>query len=373
MKYSYWELVAFFRDVDICIIGSGIVGLSAAIEIKAKHPNYNVLVLEKGTLPSGASSKNAGFSCFGSPSELLDDLEIMSEDQVGQLVEKRWKGLLNLQKLIGSNLDFDPCGGHELFAEQDEALYGTCADQLNYLNNLVKNAIGHSPYVVDHDLPAKNGFHGIPWNISNTLEGSIHTGQMIRTLIEKAQKMSIRILNGLEVKDFESKGDRVQVHISSTTFSCSQLFICTNGFARKLLPELDVHPARNMVMVTNKILGLPIHGTFHMHKGYVYFRNIDERLLIGGFRHLAPEEEATSEFGSNQRIKYAISQLVKDHLLPDQEISFEYEWSGIMGVGPCKSVIIEEVEPGVICGVRLGGMGVAIGSLIGKKLAAYAD
>jgi glycine/D-amino acid oxidase-like deaminating enzyme len=44
-------------------------------------------------------------------------------------------------------------------------------------------------------------------------------------------------------------------------------------------------------------------------------------------------------------------------------------WSGIMGVGPQKSPILRQVLPGVFTAVRMGGMGVAIGSLVGEEAA----
>ena len=40
-----------------------------------------------------------------------------------------------------------------------------------------------------------------------------------------------------------------------------------------------------------------------------------------------------------------------------------------MGVGKQKNTIVKQVSNNVFCGVRLGGMGIAIGSLIGKELA----
>ena len=40
-----------------------------------------------------------------------------------------------------------------------------------------------------------------------------------------------------------------------------------------------------------------------------------------------------------------------------------------MGVGQQKNTIVKQLGSNVYCGVRLGGMGVAIGSLIGKELA----
>jgi hypothetical protein len=66
-------------------------------------------------LPHGASTKNAGFACFGSISEIIDDLKSHSEE-VYQLVTKRLEGLRLLRKRLGDEaIDFKPYGGYELF------------------------------------------------------------------------------------------------------------------------------------------------------------------------------------------------------------------------------------------------------------------
>ena len=93
MNYSYWELKEWFTNIDFTIVGSGIVGLNCALTLKRKYPKAKIIILEKGMLPQGASTKNAGFACFGSLSELIDDLKSHSEEEVFNLVDKRWKGL----------------------------------------------------------------------------------------------------------------------------------------------------------------------------------------------------------------------------------------------------------------------------------------
>jgi len=62
MNYSYWELKEWFSNVDFTIVGSGIVGLNCALELKKNYTKSNILILEKGLLPQGASTKNAGFA-----------------------------------------------------------------------------------------------------------------------------------------------------------------------------------------------------------------------------------------------------------------------------------------------------------------------
>ena len=77
---------------------------------------YPVLILEKGFLPQGASTKNAGFACFGSPTEILDDLKNLNEKEVVSLIKSRWDGLKLLRKNIGDkNIGYKCHGGYELF------------------------------------------------------------------------------------------------------------------------------------------------------------------------------------------------------------------------------------------------------------------
>ena len=85
MNLSYWEQKTWLNKVDYTIVGSGIVGLSTALHLKKKMPKAKIVILEKGLFPQGASTKNAGFACFGSLSEILQDLESHTSDEVVEL------------------------------------------------------------------------------------------------------------------------------------------------------------------------------------------------------------------------------------------------------------------------------------------------
>ncbi|MCB0509428.1 MAG: FAD-binding oxidoreductase, partial [Bacteroidetes bacterium] len=89
---SFWEKSSFLH-YNYLIVGGGIVGFSTAIELKKKNPKASVLVVEAGLLPTGASTKNAGFACVGSLSEMLADLENHSEEELIALSKLRWEGL----------------------------------------------------------------------------------------------------------------------------------------------------------------------------------------------------------------------------------------------------------------------------------------
>src|ERR1700712_3292665 len=96
-NFSYWEKTEFTNNADVIIIGSGIVGLSAALHLKKQRPALKVLVLERGFLPSGASTKNAGFACFGTISEQISYLKRSSEEEVSRMAHYKWRGLQQLR------------------------------------------------------------------------------------------------------------------------------------------------------------------------------------------------------------------------------------------------------------------------------------
>lgn len=368
---SYWEKTTLLGHHDLIVIGSGIVGISTALELRKHFPKKSIVILERGSLPSGASTKNAGFTCFGSTAEILDDLQHTPEETVFQTVEKRWRGLLNLRAMLGDDaLQYKGWSSFELFRSEDKAAYAESCDRLDYLNKNVSSITGESDvYRLNSDIIANSGFSGILSAIENRLEGQVNTGMMMQAFLRKAQEAGIIIYNGIGVDSFHENGSSVALDTTGGNFTCDRLFIATNGFAKQFFPEVDVAPARAQVLITKPIPGLRIKGTFHYDAGYYYFRNIDDRVLLGGGRNLDFETETTTELVTTERITSALSALLKDVILPNTAHEIDYSWAGVMGVGKQKMPIVKQVSDRVCCGVRLGGMGVAIGSLVGKELA----
>lgn len=367
MNLSYWELKNWFTQVDFTIVGSGIVGLHCALALREKYPNSKILVLEKGILPQGASTKNAGFACFGSISEILDDLKNHSEEEVIQLIQKRWNGLQLLRKNLGDEaIDFKPFGGYELFLQDDESGYNECLQRIPFVNEILKPIFRNDVFNKEVDRFDFKNIH--EYLIFNPFEAQIDTGKMMNALLQKAIANNILLLNQVVVSSYLDKGNSVEVQMNDFSFSTKKLFFATNGFAQKLTDN-HVKPARAQVLITEPIPNLDIKGTFHLDKGYYYFRNIDDRILLGGGRNLDFEGETTTEFGETELIQNHLEKLLKEVILPDTDFKIAHRWSGIMGMGSSKKPIVEPLSENVFCGVRLGGMGVAIGSLIGKELA----
>lgn len=370
--FSYWEQQSFFK-YDHIVVGAGITGLSTAIELRTLYPDDSVLVLERGMIPAGASTRNAGFACMGSVTELLDDLKTMQESKVVALFQQRKAGLQLLRKrLSDSAIGYASNGSYELIDENaKEAL-----NHIDYLNKLLLPINNKESFRIVNEKISEFGFAAQYTKalIENTCEGEINTGKMMRALANFAVQNGVEIKTGAQVAQFEEGSGGVVVIVNnpygeSHRLQCSTLNICTNAFTKQLLPDEDITPGRGQVLVTNPIDGLKFKGVYHFDKGYYYFREIDGRILIGGGRNLDFEAENTDHVAVTKMIQDNLEMKLQELIIPGVEYEVEHRWAGIMAFGKTKQPIIKAFSNRVFGAFRFGGMGVALGSEAARKLA----
>lgn len=363
--YSYWENKYWFEIYDYIIVGAGIVGLTSALMLKRRLPDSNILFLERNAIPQGASTKNAGFSCFGTVGEIVDDLKSMSESEVIKTIKLRYEGLQLLKELHTPNsIDYTSNGGYEMFDSEEN--FGALNSEVAKVNELVEAAIGIKK--VFQVIKSPKHFNFYTSCIYNAYEAQLNPVLMVKSLISMARDLGIQLGFGFDVDSYTVEGDNYLLRINNELLVRGKnLLLTTNAFVKNLLADLDVVPARNQVLVSEPIPDLKVKGTYHFDKGYVYFRDIDNRLLIGGARNIAPESEMTADFGPNASIEKHLVEFAERHIL-DQKLKIAYKWSGIIATGSTKNPIVRKINSGLYTAVRLGGMGVAIGSKTASQL-----
>jgi glycine/D-amino acid oxidase-like deaminating enzyme len=370
MAFSYWESTEWLEGHDLIVVGGGIVGVSAALRAKSIHPNWKVAVIERDSFGGGGSTKNAGFACFGSMTELLQDRKKMGDAEALAVLEKRISGLQLLRSTLGDQaIGYSACGSLELI-RKDAGFEMPSQAAITEINEWAAQVTQTEQTFERTPTNQLQGIDAaqIDGAISSPLEGAIDTGKTIHALRNMAQRQGVRLLLGLNVTGWEAgnSGHRVQIQrqktpgvADSTWVKTPRVLIATNAFAQELMPALDVMPQPNIVLVTAPIEKLKFDRTVHMDAGYLYARNIHNRMLIGGGRHWKLESE--------DEVIEALHSLLRCIFPFTKSAPIEYQWTGILGVGNTRSPIIKRIHPGCVAAVRMGGMGIAIGMQLGKE------
>jgi gamma-glutamylputrescine oxidase len=401
MAISVWEQSTYFAPKDLVIVGCGFVGLWTAYEAIQKNPKLNITILERGVIPSGASTRNAGFSCFGSVSELMSDVQLMGEAAMIETVKMRYDGLQRIQKVFkAKEIDYNQWGGYELFegkkmvkdtkekasktnkgaSSELSELYdiSKLENDIAYLNKILTPALKtpkkNGKYLPIYTNASKDikklGFQGIEALAFNQMEGQLNSAKLVLALQKAVQAKGVQILFSTEVKKFKphKKGVTIATNLDAP-LEAKHFLICTNGFAKQLIPSLDVVPARGQVFVTEPIKNLKFKGCFHFDEGYYYFRNLGNRLLLGGARNADIKNEKTYSLDTSATIQKVLEQFMMERILPkgSKKPKIELRWSGTMGIGTIKKPIIEQLQPNVYCAVRMSGMGVAIAPIVAQR------
>lgn len=368
MQQSYWENTSYTSPTDLLIIGSGLTGLLAAWHYSAKYPDRSIRILERGPFPFGASTRNAGFACFGSPTELLEDFVELGEDDTLSRVEKRVRGLEFYQANFNpADYDFNRFGGWEVFRNHETQIIDNVISSLDNLNQKLRPILRSDVYSVDKDIN-RFGAHLNPVGFCNQHEGQLNPGKLCKLIESELRRRGVELFNGVQIDDIQ-KGEFITL-LDSNGFEWkgAQCIVATNGLSKQLLPKENIEPARGQVILSSPVPGLKWKGTFHIDRGYFYYRNVGNRLLLGGGRHLDVMGERTTERTTSTIIQDELESLMSS-LLPNTEYKIDMRWSGIMAFGAEneKAPRVEALSDNLVIAARLGGMGVAIAPQVAEE------
>jgi glycine/D-amino acid oxidase-like deaminating enzyme len=291
-------------------------------------------------------------------------------------VEQRFRGLRKIRNLFGKNqIGYESFGGYELVPPGKYSDLNTLRTQIDELNQKLKKITGRQKtFQLSQSRLKQFGFSGDYHLIENRMEGQLHSGHFCEILLRLVQSLGVTVLTNTEIFKLESDARGARLHTAlPVTLQAEQVLVCTNAFARLLLPELDVKPARGQILLTSPIDNLKFRGCFHYDEGFYYFRNLGDRVLLGGARNKFLREEETFSASTTRAVQEELERFLKEVILPDAAYTIEQRWSGTMGMGGEKKPIVQRIDERVCCAVRMSGMGVALAPQVGKAAAALLD
>ena len=376
---SYWEADTYYRRCDALVVGGGLVGLQTALALRDRRPGWRICIVERADPPAGASTRNAGFACVGSLGELADDVAEIGFDATVELVARRHEGLRLLRQRLGDvAMDYRHAGNLELFRTDEREEYARALELLPRMNAaLAERLRTQAPFAVDADAGRRLGL-SLAGAIRNALEGHLHPGRMTQGLVGLARRGDVAIRRDAVVELAGQSGDYVVRLAGGGELQADRLVLATNAFAARLLPNLGIRPALNQVIVTAPLpelrLGIPVH----LERGYGYARPMPNGgLLVGGFRHRFGASAKTDAFGLDVELGRHLRTVAAwltggDASAGGQQAwvpRIEYEWSGVLGLGSDRDPRVRVTAEGIVVAAGLGGMGVALGSLLADEAA----
>ncbi len=350
---SFWDYdVAFPEKTDICIVGAGFTGIGLALGARKKFPNAQIKLIEQ--LPEGAaaSTMNAGFFCFGSPTEIIDTINEIGEDACFKLIEKRWKGsrfLLEACENLGIKLP--NYGGYEIFA--DEESFNKTADNLAEINKQLKGINQALAWETKEESWAK--YKNL---LFTSAECRVHPAQLYAALEKHLRKLNIDIIKNCKLTNYHQNESDISLTINDMHhLKTKSLLLATNAFQKDLE---EVKAARNIVLLYDIQGEIPVKANIHYDKGYVYMREVQGRFLIGGGRNQDPKVESTDSFGTNSKITDYLAERLQSLTTMQVATRPAYSWSGIISSGKSGEPLFKRLEKNVYYAGRYGGMGVTL-------------
>ncbi len=372
MQVSFWEKQSFYAHKDVIVVGAGLAGLWSAYELYKLDNTLKILILERGVIPQGASTRNAGFACFGSPTELLNDCHVLGENKMWEVTEMRYKGIQKIKTHFNEHLiEWDSCGGYELLKNGYEGA-AELDEKLRWLNKGLEYITGlQQTFIRKDDKLNSLGFMHFAGLVENPLEAGFNSGKLVQALTKMVLGVGIEILNSAAVTQWEIDEIKIKIEINNQIIlTANKLLFCTNAFTSELLKDTHVTPARGQILLTAPIERLGFNGTFHYDEGYYYFRNVGNRVLIGGARNQAFEEETTTELETTVTVQNELERFLREHILTMQKFTIEQRWSGVMGFTKTKLPEVKQVAPNVFALITCNGMGVALAPIMAERAAA---
>lgn len=369
---------------DIAVIGAGIAGLSLAYWLKKRAPQLKVAVLDKGRFAGEASGRNAGFVTCGSIvhfKKMRDQFGFEKALSIWRISELNHQ-LLRAELIGASN--------GQLF---DYQLTGSCTvapseTDLSQYESLVSElkAAGVDFSIVDPStIEADFGVKALSGGAFYRGDGFIHPVKLLSAIrdhlvtaggvdiFEHEPVFEIRRGSDAYSSSSVSSENDWELETPNRFVRARTVVLATNAFTRTLMPELAswVVPGRGQILVTEPTAQF-IRGPCYYTPTLTYFRQLPTgEVLLGGFRNLSPQDEATLADETTSVIQSALDDFLFQHLPTASALKVKHRWSGAMAFTPDGQPLVGELpgKKGLFVQVGCSGHGMGLGFALGKLLA----
>ena len=354
------------RKADVCVIGGGFTGLSAALNLAEQ--GLDVVLLEAERIGFGASGRCGGLIGSGQRKDVDETERMFGLEQSREL----WDFAELAKKEIRDRVE-----KHEIACDlQRGQLVGVHKKSyLGWARETADALVERYDYPFCGALSREETRERVATD--SFLEGlydsealTLHPLNYVLGLARAAAEAGVRIYEGSRVQSY-SETDPAKIETECGSVTASFIVLACNGYLGNLESRVagKIMPINNFMIATEP-LGEQrardlISGRFGVHDTRFvvnYFRlSDDNRLIFGG--------------GENYRASFPddIRKFVRPHMLelfPQlKDVGIDYGWGGTLSVTVNRLPHIGRLKPNVFFGQGYSGHGISIASFAGKVIA----
>ncbi len=315
-------------DCDVAVVGGGLAGLSAAIELADR--GYSVVLLEARQVGWGASGRNGGQALVG----LACDQSVI-ESQLGREAARRvWDMTLEAIRLIRQRcerfaIDCDWRDGYLSLAVNERK-----ARELRSWQAQMQRDYGfETTWIEPAEMPrwiASLRFHS---GLHDRFSGHLHPLKYSLGLARAAAALGVRLFEDSPVTAIEP-GPPLKLRTAQGSVSASHVLLAGNVYLQGLAPALErrVMPVGTYIVASERLdpalaASLIPSGSAVCDTNFVldYFRpTADQRMLYGGRVSYSTATPINLAASMQRRMARTFPQL--------KDTQVEFSWGGFVDI-----------------------------------------
>jgi gamma-glutamylputrescine oxidase len=330
---------------DVVIVGAGIAGIATAYHLT--QAGVKPVVIEARTVAEAASGRNAGFLLAGVAENFVAAARRYGEDRALRI----WRFTRHNQELVREivkreriSCDLAWNGSAQIAGDDEE-----WAEVRDSAERLKKEAV--RVRLVPDDRAA-----------IYEEDGELHPVRYVRALAAAAIAAGARIHDGtraISVSKGEVRTERARVRAGAVV-------LCVNAYSQHLAP-LRVRPVRGQMLATAPVARRVFERPAYANRGYRYWRQrADGRLLVGGWRDTAADEEVGEEEQTTPRIQQQLDRFLRERCA-DAKVT--HRWAGTMGFSHDALPYVGRLDSGLFVNAGFTGHGMAFATATGELVA----
>jgi gamma-glutamylputrescine oxidase len=357
--------LTFDLDVDVCVIGAGLAGLTTAHEIARR--GWSVALLEGRRIAWNASSRNDGFVLPGFAESMDNIIARVGFEHGKALWDLSQMGLRYVRNMIADQRmpGVAPVPGWLKVSKIDNGDQ-ILADMRLYRDELETQVEAWPTERVRDAVKSQHYFDALHWPSAF----HIHPLNYALGLAEAAERAGARIFENTPAVSVDAGGVRKRVTTPLARVRAAHIVLACNVHLGSLLPRVSgtLIPIWSYVLVT-KPLGAPLSNAV-TYQGAITDTDLADNhyRIVDGDRLLWSGRSTTWERDAWRYAKALVSDIAETY--PQLGlVEAEFAWSGVLGNALHRMPQIGELSPGLWLASGFGGHGLNTTAMAGNILA----